>query len=387
MWRYELLQIYKRKIRGGRGLRVGLIFGTRPEAIKMAPLYHKLIERGVEAQVIATAQHREMLDQVLELFGIKPDYDLNIMKDRQTLAGLTGRLSSALDEIIREGEFDWLLTQGDTTSTFVGSLIGFYNKVPVGHVEAGLRSFEMYDPFPEEMNRCMTSKLATLHFAPTQKSKDNLLRELVKEERISITGNTVIDALMWVIKNKKNVLESYIDKYDLKEKKYILMTMHRRENHGEKMRSTMKAVKRLLEENEDYYLVFPVHYNPAVRDVVYPELKDVERTILLDPVEYLEFVALMNGCQFILSDSGGVQEEAPALGKPVLVLRETTERPEAVSSGVAKLIGTDTESVYKHASELIRNDYLYRAMSIASNPFGDGDASDKIVDAILGFKK
>jgi UDP-N-acetylglucosamine 2-epimerase (non-hydrolysing) len=368
-------------------LKVGLIFGTRPEAIKMAPLYHKLVERGIDAKVIATAQHREMLDQVLELFGITPDYDLNIMKDRQTLAGLTGRLSAALDDIIREDGFDWLLTQGDTTSTFVGSLISFYNKVPVGHVEAGLRSFEMYDPFPEEMNRCMTSKLATLHFAPTQKSKDNLLRELVDEKRISITGNTVIDALMWVIDNKKTMLEDYLEKYDLKGKKYILMTMHRRENHGEKMKSTMKAVRRLIDENKDYHLVFPVHYNPAVRDVVYPELEGLERVTLIDPVEYLEFVALMNGCQFILSDSGGVQEEAPALGKPVLVLRETTERPEAISSGVAKLIGTDTETVYNHATELIQSDSVYKEMSVASNPFGDGSASDKIVDAILGFEE
>jgi len=362
---------------------VGMIFGTRPEAIKMAPLYHKLRDLNVDAKVIATAQHRQMLDQVLELFSIQSDYDLNVMTERQTLAGLTARLSDAIDGVFRQESFDWILTQGDTTSTFVGSLIAFYHQIPVGHVEAGLRSFNRTDPFPEEMNRRMASQLATLHFAPTQEAKDNLLKDNIHEKDIIITGNTVIDALLWVIKEKSKTLDQVIKKYTLTNQKYILMTMHRRENHGSKMSSTMQGIKRLLQQYPDYRLIFPVHYNPAVRDVVEHELKGIDQIILTDPVEYLDFVALMRDCRFIISDSGGVQEEAPSLGKPVLVLRETTERPEAIRSGVAMLIGTDTDSVFEQAAQLIEDPALYQKMSIASNPFGQGNASDKIATTLL----
>ncbi|MEA1885217.1 MAG: UDP-N-acetylglucosamine 2-epimerase (non-hydrolyzing) [Thermotogota bacterium] len=364
-------------------MKVGMIFGTRPEAIKMAPLYHKLKDRGVDAKVIATAQHREMLDQVLSLFTVKSDYDLNVMKHRQSLAGLTARLCDAIDNVFKQEQFDWILTQGDTTSTFVGSLIAFYHKIPVGHVEAGLRSFNRLDPFPEELNRRMASQLATLHFAPTQKAKENLLKDNMDEKRIVITGNTVIDALLWIINKKSEELDEIVKKYGLTDQKYILMTMHRRENHGNRMANTMRGIKKLIKKYKDYQLIFPVHYNPAVRDVVEKELKGIEHIILTDPVEYLDFVALMRDCKFIISDSGGVQEEAPSLGKPVLVLRETTERPEAIQSGVAKLIGTDADSVFENASLLIDNCPVYQSMSVASNPFGQGDASEKIADSLL----
>lgn len=367
-------------------MKVGMIFGTRPEAIKMAPLYHKLKERGVDAKVIATAQHREMLDQVLSLFSVKSDYDLNVMKHRQSLAGLTARLCDAIDNVFKQESFDWILTQGDTTSTFVGSLIAFYHKIPVGHVEAGLRSFNRLDPFPEELNRRMASQLATLHFAPTQEAKENLLKENMDEKRIIITGNTVIDALLWIINKKSKELDGIVKKYRLTDQKYILMTMHRRENHGTRMVNTMRGIKRLIKNYRDYQLIFPVHYNPAVRDVVEKELKGIDRIILIDPVEYLDFVALMRDCRFIISDSGGVQEEAPSLGKPVLVLRETTERPEAIRSGVAKLIGTDAESVFENAAMLMDDHSLYQRMSVASNPFGQGDASDKIAESLVRYQ-
>ncbi len=364
-------------------MKVGMIFGTRPEAIKMAPLYHKLIERGVDTKVIATGQHREMLDQVLSLFSLNADYDLNVMRHRQSLAGLTARLCEAIDTVFKDESFDWILTQGDTTSTFIGSLIAFYHKIPVGHVEAGLRSFDRLDPFPEELNRRMSSQLATLHFAPTENAKENLLKDGIDEKRIVLTGNTVIDALLWIIKKKSRKLDEIVNKYGMKDKKYILMTMHRRENHGERMIHTMKGIKRLLRQYDDYQLIFPVHYNPAVRDVVQRELKGIENIYLTEPVEYLDFVALMRDCRFIISDSGGVQEEAPSLGKPVLVLRKTTERPEAIHSGVAKLIGTDEASVYENGARLIEDHSLYQRMSIASNPFGKGDASDKIADSLI----
>lgn len=364
-------------------MKVGMIFGTRPEAIKMAPLYHKLIERGIDTKVIATAQHRQMLDQVLSLFSVQADHDLNVMKHRQSLAGLTARLCESIDKVFTEEPFDWILTQGDTTSTFVGSLIAFYHKIPVGHVEAGLRSFKRLDPFPEEINRRMASQLATRHFAPTEKARENLIKDNIEEKAIVVTGNTVIDALLWIIRKKHKELNGIVKRYGINDKKYILMTMHRRENHGDKMVHTMKGIKRLMEKYDDYRIVFPVHYNPAVRDVVYKELKGINNVFLTDPVEYLDFVALMRDCSFIISDSGGVQEEAPSLGKPVLVLRDTTERPEAIRSGVAKLIGTDEDSVFENAAMLIEDRKLYQRMSIASNPFGQGDASDKIADSLL----
>jgi len=276
-------------------MKVGLIFGTRPEAIKMAPVYHTLKEHGIDAKVIATAQHREMLDQVLELFNITPDYDLNVMTHRQTLPQLTKNLMDKLDAIFKDETFDYILVQGDTTSTFVGALISFYYKIPVGHIEAGLRTDNIYNPFPEEMNRRLTTVISSIHFPPTKISKKNLLNEGIPENKIYITGNTVIDALLWVVEKNNDKIEKIQKKYGLKDKKYILMTMHRRENWGDPMKNVMHAVKNFLLENKDIYMVFPVHLNPAVREIVFPELENLENAILIDPVEYLEFTAL-NTC-------------------------------------------------------------------------------------------
>ncbi len=360
--------------------RIALIFGTRPEAIKMAPVYIAMKnDDELEPVVVATAQHRQMLDQILELFGVKADYDLDIMKERQSLPGLTSRLIQKLDEVFEKDDFAATLVQGDTTSTFAGSLVSFYHKIPVGHVEAGLRTNNMYDPFPEEINRRLNGVLSTYHYPPTEKAKLNLLVEGVDESRIELTGNTVIDALKWTVENKKHEIDSIRERYDLSGKEYVLMTMHRRENWGEPMKNVMKAVKILLEQNSNLHLIFPVHLNPAVREIVFPELENHDRITLTDPLDYLPFIALMQGSRLILSDSGGVQEEAPTLGKPVLVLRQTTERPEAVDSGVAKLVGTDLKTVVDTANELLNDTVKYRHMAESSNPFGDGKAAARIV--------
>lgn len=366
-------------------MKVALIFGTRPEAIKMAPVYHKLKDGGVDVKIVATGQHKEMLYQVLDLFGIKPDYDLEIMKEGQGLSELTSRLITKIDPIIKKENFDYILVQGDTTSGMIGALTGFYNQIPIGHIEAGLRTGNIYSPFPEEANRKLIGNMANIHFAATNVNKENLLKENFDRKRILVTGNTVIDALLWVKKNKISDLEKIKGKYKLLDKKYIMMTMHRRENWGEPMRKTLKAVKEYLLENKDYHLVFPMHLNPIVREVIYEELKDVENKILIDPLEYLEFIALMDGSHYIMTDSGGVQEEAPSLGKPTLVLRDTTERPEAIAAGTAKLIGTDTKEVYKYMKLLEGN--LYYEMSKANNPYGDGKTSDRILNHLKTNKR
>jgi len=363
-------------------MKVALIFGTRPEAIKMAPVYHTLKDGGIDVKILATGQHKEMLYQVLDLFGITPDYDLKIMKAGQGLPELTSRLITKIDPILKEEKFDYILVQGDTTSGLVGALVGFYNQIPVGHIEAGLRTGNIYSPFPEEANRKLIGTMSEINFAATDVNKENLLRENYDPEKILVTGNTVIDALLWVKENKISDLIKIKEKYDLLDKKYIMMTMHRRENWGKPMRDTLKAVKQYLLENEEYHLVFPMHLNPIVREVIYEELEGVENKILIDPLEYLEFIALMDGSHFIMTDSGGVQEEAPSLGKPTLVLRDTTERPEAIKAGTAKLIGTDTEEVYKYMKLLEGN--LYKEMSNANNPYGDGKTSEKIMAYLLG---
>jgi UDP-N-acetylglucosamine 2-epimerase (non-hydrolysing) len=359
-------------------MKTAMIFGTRPEAIKMAPLYKKMKEKGIEVKIIATAQHREMLDQVLELFEINPDYDLNIMKKGQTLSELTSRLVTKIDEILKKEKFDNILVHGDTTSTFLGSLAAFYNKIPVGHVEAGLRTNDIYNPYPEEMNRRLTGTIAQYHFAPTQKAKENLLKENIDEKNITITGNTVIDALLWVKQNKQKDIEKTKEKYNIKDKKYILITMHRRENWGKPIENVMKAIKKYINENKEMHIVFPVHLNPVVRQTVNKILGKEEKAILIDPVEYLEFIALMDASHYIMTDSGGIQEEAPSLGKPTLVLRKTTERPEAIKAGTAKLIGTEKTEVYQAMKEMETKQY--EKMSKASNPFGDGTASEKIIE-------
>ena len=359
--------------------KVALIFGTRPEAVKMAPVFLALKNSPIRPVVIATAQHREMLDQVLSLFGIEADFDLNIMQERQSLAGLTSRLISKLEEIYSENVFDATLVQGDTTSTFAGALVSFYHKIPVGHVEAGLRTENVYDPFPEEINRRLNGVISSFHYPPTENAKNNLLKEGVPENKLLVTGNTVIDALLWVTKNRSRLTSSFREALGVEEDEYILVTMHRRENWGEPMRQVMKAIKDILKEFPKMKVVFPVHLNPAVREVVYPELEKHSRIVLTDPLDYLPFVSLMEKARIILTDSGGIQEESPALGKPTLVLRKTTERPEAIKAGTAKLVGTDRDFVFKETVKLLRDSDEYRRMANAKNPFGDGTASKRIL--------
>lgn len=358
-------------------MKVALVFGTRPEAIKMAPVYHELKKGGICVKVIVTGQHREMLYQVLNLFEIKPEYDLKIMKDNQGLAELTSRLIIKLDNVIKKEKFDYILVQGDTTSAFVGALVGYYNQISVGHIEAGLRTRNIYSPFPEEGNRKLIGNLSEINFAPTNINVKNLINEGYEKEKILLTGNTVIDALYWIKNNKSHDLVKIKEKYGINDKKYILMTMHRRENWGKPMENVLKGVRKYLEKNKELYLVFPMHMNSLVRDVVRRELDGFEKKILTEPLEYLEFVALMDNAHYIMTDSGGIQEEAPSLGKPTLILRETTERPEAIEAGTAKLIGTDTEEVYKYMKLL--EGPLYEEMSKANNPYGDGKTSNKIL--------
>jgi len=360
--------------------KVALIFGTRPEAVKMAPVYLAMKSSKLEPIVIATAQHRQMLDQVLGLFGINPDFDLDIMQERQSLSGLTSRLIQKLDEIYAANSFDATLVQGDTTSTFTGALVSFYHKIPVGHVEAGLRTDNIYNPFPEEVNRRLNGVLSTYHYPPTESARGNLLREGVPSDRMIVTGNTVIDALLWTIENKAGATSSFREKFGLESGQYILMTMHRRENWGEPMRNVMLAVRDILDSMPEMKLVFPVHLNPVVRETVYPLLKGHERVILTDPLDYLPFVSLMEKAALILTDSGGIQEEAPALGKPTLVLRETTERPEAIQAGTALLVGTDRKRVFQETIRLLTDRSAYERMALASNPFGDGKASLRIAE-------
>lgn len=362
--------------------KVMTVFGTRPEAIKMAPLVLELKKHAdIETIVTVTAQHRQMLDQVLDTFRIVPDYDLNIMKNRQTLIDVTTRGLEGLDTIMKEAQPDIVLVHGDTSTTFVASLAAFYNKIPVGHVEAGLRTGNKYSPFPEEMNRQLTGVLADIHFAPTSQAKANLLKENKKEETIFVTGNTAIDAL------KTTIAPSYshpvLEK--LEGQRMILLTAHRRENLGEPMRHIFKAIRRLLHEHEDLDVVYPIHLNPAVREIAKDVLGEESRVHLIEPLDVFDFHNFASKSYMIMTDSGGVQEEAPSLGKPVLVLRDTTERPEGIEAGTLKLTGTDEETIYKMASELLNNEESYLKMAHASNPYGDGHASEKIVKALIGF--
>lgn len=360
------------------------IFGTRPEAIKMAPLVKVLKAREeFEAKVCVTAQHREMLDQVLALFNIVPDFDLNIMKNKQTLTGITSKVLEGLDYIFSKERPDIVLVHGDTTTTFAASLAAFYQKISVGHVEAGLRTYDKYFPFPEEMNRKLTGAIADLHFAPTEKSKLNLLREGVNEKNIYITGNTAIDAMNHTVEDSYKFSNEKLNDLDYKGKKVIMITAHRRENWGEGIENICKALKKIVEQNADVELVYLVHLNPIVRDVVYKYLSNVERVHLLEPLDTKETHNLMNKCFMVMTDSGGIQEEAPHLGKPVLVLRGVTERPEGVKAGKVKLVGTDEAQIVSEANKILRNKEEYEKMSNAINPYGDGKASNRIADAIL----
>jgi UDP-N-acetylglucosamine 2-epimerase (non-hydrolysing) len=361
-------------------MKIAMIFGTRPEAIKMAPLYKHMRKENIDVEIISTGQHKEMLNQVYDIFGIEPNYDLKIMKHNQTLEELSSTLINKIGDILKQKNYDYIFVHGDTTTTFIASLCGFYKKIPVCHVEAGLRTNDIYYPFPEEMNRKLAGTIATFHFAPTVLAKENLLKEGVKEEQILITGNTVVDALSWIIKNKKMEIKNIQKKFGLENKKYILLTLHRRENHGEIMKGILSGIKKYLSENKDFYLIYPVHLNPNVRKIVKQELGNVERVILTDPLSYIEFVSLMQGSHYIMTDSGGLQEEAPHIGKPVLILRNETERPEAIKSGVAELVGTNPEKIYETMKTLETDKYL--TMSESKNPFGDGNASKRIIDFI-----
>jgi UDP-N-acetylglucosamine 2-epimerase (non-hydrolysing) len=361
-------------------IKVMTIFGTRPEAIKMAPLVLELKKypEQFETVVAVTAQHRQMLDQVLEIFGVNPDHDLNIMKDRQTLVDVTTRGLEGLDKVMKEVKPDIVLVHGDTTTTFIASLAAFYNQIAVGHVEAGLRTWNKYSPFPEEMNRQLTGIMADLHFSPTEKSAQNLLNETKKEDSIFITGNTAIDALRTTVKEEYS--HEVLDKVG--DDRLILLTAHRRENLGQPMRNMFRAIKRLVEEHDDVQVVYPVHLNPAVREVADEVLGNDPRIHLIEPLDVIDFHNFASRSHLILTDSGGVQEEAPSLGVPVLVLRDTTERPEGIEAGTLKLAGIEEEDIYILAKELLTDPSAYEKMSKAANPYGDGYASLRITEAI-----
>ena len=362
------------------------IFGTRPEAIKMAPLVKELEKREeIDSKVCVTAQHREMLDQVLNLFDITPDFDLNIMKTKQTLTGITNKVLEGLEEVFMEEKPDMILVHGDTTTTFAGALAAFYQQVKVGHVEAGLRTFNKYFPFPEEMNRKLTGSLADLHFAPTKGSKKNLLREGISDSDIYITGNTVIDAMKHTVEENYIFENDELNHIDFENKKVIMITAHRRENWGQGIENICEALNKIVEANEDVELVYLVHLNPVVKDVVTERLGGKDRVHLLPPLDTKETHNLMNKSFMVMTDSGGLQEEAPHLGKPVLVLRDVTERPEAVEAGTVKLVGTDIDIIVNEASKILNDENEYAKMSRAINPYGDGKASERIVNAILKY--
>ncbi len=366
--------------------KVMTVFGTRPEAVKMAPVV-KALERdpNIESIVVVTAQHREMLDQVLNLFEIKPQYDLDIMKERQNLSGVLTRALLGLEKVIEKESPDLVLVHGDTATTFAGALAAYYQQVPVGHVEAGLRTWDKYHPYPEEMNRHLTGVLADLHFAPSLGAQKNLLQENISDKKIFVTGNTVIDAMLTVLKKEYKFTDPVIGDVLSTGRRIILMTAHRRENWGEPLENICKAVLQIVEENSDVELIYPVHLNPIVREIVFKYLKGQQRIHLIEPLDYLPFSHLMQKAYIVLSDSGGIQEEAPALGKPVLVMRDKTERSEAVESGTVKLVGTEQGNIVAATNELLLKKEEYQKMASARNPYGEGDASDMILEIIKNY--
>lgn len=369
-----------------RKIRIMTVFGTRPEAIKMAPVVRALKEAPeFEVSVAVTAQHRDMLDQVLQLFSITPEHDLDIMCEGQTLFDVTSRSLMGLNDVLAKEKPDMVLVHGDTTTTFAGALASFYHQIEVGHVEAGLRTGNKFSPYPEEMNRKLTGSLADLHFAPTETAKENLLKEGIEAARITVTGNTVIDALLDTVKETYSFADPELEAALASGKRVILVTTHRRENLGEPMRQVYRALRDILEQHEDTIAIFPVHKNPKVRECVQEELGNHDRVLLIEPLDYEPFANLLSRSALILTDSGGIQEEAPSLGKPVLVLRDTTERPEAVAAGTVKLVGTDQEKVYAEAHRLLSDSTAYHQMASASNPYGDGNASKLIVKSIKEY--
>lgn len=365
-----------------RRLKVMAVFGTRPEAIKMAPVVRALRHSSFRCNVVVTAQHREMLDQVLDLFEIVPDHDLNIMRHGQSLTDITVRVVSGLEPVLQAEQPDTVLVHGDTTTALAASLAAFYRQIPVGHVEAGLRTADRYDPFPEEMNRRLVDTLADMHFAPTTAAMQNLLAENVPASRAFVTGNTVIDALLSVVRHGYRFRDPRLARLAEMPGRVLLVTTHRRENLGERMVGIYSALRKIISDFRDTRVVFPMHKNPAVRSLVEEELGGLERVHLIEPPEYEEFANLMNKAYLVLTDSGGIQEEAPALGKPVLVLRETTERPEGVAAGTLRKVGTATADIVAAASELLSDSSAYERMARAANPYGDGRASERIVAAL-----
>ena len=363
-------------------MKVAIVFGTRPEAIKMVPVAKEFRRRGHVPLLILTAQHRDMLDQHVQDFGLTPDIDLDIMRENQDLVYVTTEVLKKLDGVLNTERPDALLIQGDTTTTFASSLAAFYHRIPVGHVEAGLRTWNRYLPYPEEINRQLTTRLATWHFAPTEWSRDNLLKERVPADSIFVTGNTVIDVLLETVQSTADFTDPVLRSIDYDHQRVILLTAHRRENFGAPLENICRACLTILDKIDDTELVYPVHPNPNVRSVAWRLLGGKPRVHLIEPLEYHTFVRLMNRCYLILSDSGGVQEEAPSLGKPVLVLRSVTERPEAVASGVVKLVGTDEQQITTETLRLLTDPSAYRAMTSRANPYGDGKASKRIVDII-----
>ncbi|MBP7347088.1 MAG: UDP-N-acetylglucosamine 2-epimerase (non-hydrolyzing) [Butyrivibrio sp.] len=359
-----------------------VIFGTRPEAIKMSPLVKELQKRqDICCKVCVTAQHRQMLDQVLTIFGIIPDYDLDIMKARQTLSQITTAALLGLEEILLQEKVDLILVHGDTTTTFVGALAAFYHQIPVGHVEAGLRTWNKYSPFPEEMNRQMVDRIATLFFAPTEESRKNLLLENIDDSMICVTGNTAIDALAMTV--QKNYTHPQLEW--AKGSRLILLTAHRRENLGDAMKHIFHAVRRITEEFEDVKVIYPIHLNPVIRETAEEIFAGSERVRLIEPLDVIDFHNFLSHAYLVMTDSGGIQEEAPSLGKPVLVLRDTTERPEGVAAGTLKLVGTKEEDIYQDTAKLLRDPDTYLKMSEAANPYGDGKASIRIADAVESY--
>lgn len=365
-------------------IKVMTVFGTRPEGIKMAPII-KVMENisEIDNTICITAQHREMLDQVLNLFHIEPDYDLNIFKPGQSLTEITMKALEGLEKVILEVKPDVLLVQGDTSTVFAGALAAFYQKVKIGHVEAGLRSGNLYSPYPEEANRKLTGILTDFHFAPTETNRDNLIREGYPKEKIFITGNTVIDALQYAVKEDYSFQIPLLNNIDYKDKRIILLTSHRRENIGKPMENIFSAINQIALKYEDVEVVFPIHLNPKVREIANRIFNGNRRVHLIEPLDYEPFTNLMAKSHLVVTDSGGLQEEAPSLGKPVLVVREETERPEGIEAGTAKLVGTDYENILKEIDILLSNQKEYENMANAVNPYGDGRASEKIVDIIL----
>ena len=361
--------------------KVMLVFGTRPEAIKMCPLVNELKTRkGIETVVCVTGQHRQMLDQVLEAFSVVPDYDLSVMKDRQTLFDVTTNILNRIREVLETVRPDVVLVHGDTSTTFVTALACYYLQIPVGHVEAGLRTYNIYSPYPEEFNRQAVGIIAAYHFAPTELSKENLLKEGKKPETIYVTGNTAIDALKTTV--RKDYTHPVLEW--AKDSRLIMITAHRRENLGEPMKHMFRAIRRVCDEHPDIKAVYPIHMNPAVRETAQAILGDDERIRIIEPLDVLDFHNFLARSYLILTDSGGIQEEAPSLGKPVLVMRDTTERPEGIAAGTLKLVGTDEGTIYENFKMLLEDQEAYRKMSTASNPYGDGFASKRIADILEG---